>query len=823
MRVPVSWLAEYVDLPPGTSPRALATALTAAGLEVETVTDVGHEVTGIVVGEVLTVEDLDEFKKPIRYCQVRVSLDEAPRGIVCGARNFSVGDRVVVALPGAVLDGGFEIGARKTYGRLSDGMICSARELGAGDDADGILVLPPDAQIGADAAVLLHLRDTVLDIAVTPDRGYCLSVRGIAREAATALGVAFRDPAAVAIPVEPSDAAPHPGAIDDRTAAGRLVLRTVRGVDPTVPSPQAMQRRLQLAGMRSISLAVDVTNYVMLELGQPLHAFDAGRLGGPVVVRRARPGERLTTLDHVERQLDPEDIAITDDTGVLSLAGTMGGLTSEVSASTTDLVIEAAHFPPTPVARMSRRHGLSSEASRRFERGVDPALPPAASARAVQLLVEIAGGTYAGCSEVDLTEAAPTVALPADLPARVVGVSYSRDTVAARLSDVGCTVAGETQLQVTPPSWRPDLVAPYDFVEEVARLEGYDSVPSALPRAPVGRGLTPAQLRRRAVSRALAAAGYVEVVCYPFQDADALAVFGVAGDDERCRLVRLANPLSDRAPHLRSTMLPPLLQTLQRNLGRGRVDVALYEIGPVFLERPGRPVAPRPSVAGPPDRLELAALEAAVPEQPLHVGLVLTGAREQPGPWGPGRPATWADAVQAARAVAAAAGGPALTVTAADCPPWHPGRCAALSIGGSLLGYAGELHPRVTAALDLPARTAALELDLSALLAVPAGVVPAPAVSAFPPASQDVALVADAAVPAAEVEAALRAGAGDLLESVRLFDVYTGAQVGAGRRSLAYTLRFRAPDRTLTAEEAGAARDAAVAEATRRTGAVLRS
>jgi len=825
MRVPLSWLAEYVDLPAGTSPRDLAAALVRAGLEVETVTEVGHDISGVVVGEVGEVTDLDEFKKPIRHCLVRVVPDGEPRGIVCGARNFAVGDRVAVALPGAVLPGGFEISVRKTYGRTSDGMICSARELGVGDDHRGILVLPPASPLGADVVDLLHLRDTVLDIAVTPDRGYCLSIRGIAREAATAFGAPLRDPADVAPVREPDSesADPHPAAIEDPMAADRLVLRSVRGVDPARSSPLDMQRRLHLAGMRPISLSVDVTNYLMHELGQPLHAFDRRGLSGPVGVRRARPGERLTTIDHVDRELDPDDVLIADASGPLSLAGSMGGLTSEVAPDTTDLVIEAAHFAAGPIARLGHRHELSSEASRRFERGVDPSLPPVASARAVQLLVELGGGTYVGKAEVDLPRDTPAITLPATLPGRVIGVPYDRATVVRRLTDVGCAVAGDDPLAVTPPSWRPDLVDPYDLVEEVVRLEGYDAVPSMLPSTPAARGLTADQRRERAVSRALAAAGFVEVISYPFHGAEVLDAFGVAADDERRRLVRLANPLSDQLPYLRTTLLPPLLQALRRNLGRGSFDLALYEMGRVFLERPGAPAAPRPPVNRRPSPEELAALDQALPGQPMHVAAVLTGARELPGWWGPGRDAVWADAVAAARAVAAAVPGRELTVEAADLPPWHPGRCAALSIDGQRIGYAGELHPRVTAAMELPARTIAMEMDLSALLAGHAEIVDAPRVSTFPPATQDVALIVDDAVPAAEVEAALRGGAGELLESLRLFDVYTGAQIGPDRRSLAYALRFRARDRTLTSEEASAARDAAVAEATRRTGAVLRS
>ncbi|MGB9377054.1 MAG: phenylalanine--tRNA ligase subunit beta, partial [Mycobacteriales bacterium] len=588
MRVPISWLSEYVDLPPGLPVRDLAAALIRTGLEVETVTEVGRDVTGVVVGEVVEVTDLDEFKKPIRHCLVRVAADAEPRGIVCGARNFAVGDRVPVALPGAVLPGGFEISARKTYGRLSDGMICSARELGVGDDHQGILVLDATAPIGADVVDLLHLADTVLDIAVTPDRGYCLSVRGIAREAALALGVAFHDPADVAAPPEPSteSADAHPAAIDDPSAADRLVLRSVRGFDPTRATPMQMQRRLHLAGIRSISLAVDVTNYVMHELGQPLHAFDRQHLTGAVTVRRAGVGERLTTLDHVDRELHPDDVLIADERGALSLAGTMGGLTSEVSADSTDLVIEAAHFAAGPIARMGHRHEVSSEASRRFERGVDPDLPQVASARAVSLLVELGGGSYAGMSEVDTGRAVPTIVLPAGLPGRVVGVPYDRDTVVRRLTEVGCAVSGDDLLAVTAPSWRPDLVDPYDLVEEVARLEGFDEVPSVLPATPAARGLSAAQRRRRTISRSLAAAGYVEVQSYPFQDAAVLDALGVPGDDDRRRLVPLANPLSDQAPFLRSALLPPLLQALRRNLSRGSADLALYEIGPVFIDRP---------------------------------------------------------------------------------------------------------------------------------------------------------------------------------------------------------------------------------------------
>ena len=701
-------------------------------------------------------------------------------------------------------------------------MICSAKELGLGDDHHGILVLPPTtADVGADAVSTLGLRDEVLDIAVTPDRGYALSIRGIAREAATAYGVAFRDPA----DIDPLPAAGdgHPGAIDDPTAADRLVLRTVTGLDPHAPSPLALQHRLLLSGMRPVSLAVDVTNYVMLEMGQPLHAFDRTRLDGPIVVRRARAGERLETLDHVNRHLDPEDVIITDRTGPVGLAGTMGGTTTEIDENSTDLVIEAAHFSPTAVARMSRRHKLSSEAAKRFERGVDPELAPAASARAVRLLAELGGATYVGSSEVDLPRQERHIALAAGRPARTAGMPIPGEQVVANLEAVGCGVAGSPDglLTVTPPPWRPDLAQPADLDEEVIRLAGYDRIPAVLPQAPPGPGLSPEQRVRRRVGQALAHAGYVEAPTYPFLSPEIWDQLGAAADDLRRNALRLANPLSDEEPELRTALLPGLLLALRRNVRRGTHDVGLFELGCVYLPRPAAGPVPRPDVTGRPTDEELAALDAALPDQPWHVAAAAAGQWEAAGWWGPGRPVTWSDAVEAARAVARAAG-VELDVRRGALAPWHPGRCAELVVGGELVGQAGELRPRATAALGLPELTVAMELELTALLDQGTGELNAPRVSTFPVATQDVALVVADDVPAAEVARALHDGAGELLESVRLFDVYRGEQLGAGQSSLAYTLRFRAPDRTLTVEEVSALRTRAVEEAGRRTGAVLR-
>ncbi|GGX09706.1 phenylalanine--tRNA ligase subunit beta [Streptomyces lomondensis] len=837
MRVPLSWLREYVDLPVTETGRDVQAKLISAGLEVETVEQLGADLKGpLVVGQVATIEELTEFKKPIRFCTVDVGQANGtgePQEIVCGARNFAVGDKVVVALPGAVLPGDFQIAERKTYGKMSRGMICSSDELSMGDDGTkGIIVLPPETEVGKDAIELLELVDEVLDIAVTPDRGYCLSMRGVARETAIAYGLPLRDPALIDVPGP--NAYGYPVRIADPTGCDRFTARTVTGLSAEARSPIWLQRRLQKVGMRPISLAVDVTNYVMMELGQPLHAYDRGLVQGTIGVRRAEPGEKLTTLDGVERTLDAEDLVITDDRGPIGLAGVMGGANTEIADhdnvenATADVVIEAAHFDAVSIARTARRHKLSSEASRRFERGVDPQAAAAAAQRTVDLLVLLAGGTAeAGVTEVIAPTAPRTITIPADHPDKVAGVAYGRETVVRRLQEIGCDVYGQDELIVTVPSWRPDLTDPNDLAEEVIRLEGYENLPSTLPKPPAGLGLTDRQRLHRRVGRALAGAGYVEALNYPFLGEQVFDQLGLDKDDPARRVVKLSNPLSDEEPALRTTLLPGLLAALRRNDGRGSHDLALFESGLVFRPREEQRIAAVLPVDRRPTDEELAELNAALPEQPRHVAVVLAGAREQAGWWGKGRPADWADAVEAARAVAREAGAE-LTVRKGQYGPWHPGRCAelAVTVDGAerVVGHAGELHPRVVKALGLPARTCAMEVDLDAVEAAGDATVAAPRISTFPVATQDVALVVDAVVPAAEVEEALRDGAGELLESIRLFDVYENVeQLGEGRKSLAYALRFRAADRTLTVDEASAARDAAVALAGERVGAELRS
>lgn len=832
MRAPLSWLAEHADLPDGITGRELAEVLIRAGLEVETVDEVGAEITGpVVVGRVLaSVDEPQKNGKTIRWVQVDVGAEhnephpdhpQGCRSVVCGAHNFSVGDLVVVSLPGAVLAGGFEIAARKTYGHVSDGMICAEDELGIGHDHTGIIVLPADAglQPGDDPAGALYLRDDVLDIDVSPDIGYCLSIRGLARESGQNLGVAFHD--VVDRPTPAAKADGYAVRLED-PACPLFVALGVTGIDPSRPTPRWLSRRLVMAGMRSISLAVDITNYVMLETGQPLHAYDASLLRGPIVVRKAAAGETLVTLDDVTRALAPDDLLITDDSGPIGLAGVMGGASTEIRSTSTDILIEAANFEPNTISRTLRRHNLPSEASKRFHRGVDPNAAYSAAQLAAKLLVELAGGTLSAAETVaGAVPAMPSQSIPVQLPSKILGVEVPEDRVVQILRESGCDLEVDgARLSLVPPTWRPDLVDPYDYVEEVGRKVGFDKIPSVVPTAPVGRGLTRAQRARRAVNAALVDAGLVEVLTFPFTAIEDLDRMGVGADDVRRRLVRLANPLSETQPYLRTTILPGLFGAVNRNTSRGNDDLALLETGLVFFAGSGEP-APIPPVTGRPSAEELDAISSALPGQPRHLGIVLSGQWRPAGWAGPAVEAGWTQALALAD-TAAAAVGVGLERRAAASAPWHPGRCAALVVADVVVGHAGELHPRVTAAFGLPERTAAVELDLDALIGIAPSGGSVATLSTQPVAKEDVALLVADSVPVAAVEAALVAGAGPLLESISLFDVYTGAKVPQGYRSLAFAMRFRAQDRTLTDADTAAARDAAVASAATACAAVLR-
>lgn len=859
--IPIDWLAEHVEVPEDLTATQLAADLVRVGLEEEEI----HrpEVSGpIVVGKVLTLDAKEQKNgKIINYCRVDVGTyndepgtgkepsDLPSRGIICGAHNFVVGDYVVVSLPGAVLPGDFQISARKTYGHISDGMICSARELGIGEDHNGIMVLASSAEeaaekliptVGEDVLEYLGLAGETLEINVTPDRGYCFAMRGVAREYAHSTGAKFTDfgleenlPQPLpevnndGFPVVVEDDAPVHGVL----GCDRFVTRIVRGVDPQAESPKWLRDRLTAAGMRPISLAVDATNYVMLDLGQPLHAYDLDKLAAPIVVRRARPAETLVTLDGQERKLGDGDLLITDSMGghaarPIGLAGTMGGLDTEITEETRNVMIEAAHFDKVSVARMARNHRLPSEASKRFERGVDPQVAPIAAQRVADLLVEYGGGQIDDANfDYDETVAPQPQKFPVQEVTRLTGLKPGKAKIAEILQQLGCTVAecdDDAILLVTPPTWRPDLVGPAHFVEEIARLIGYDEVATTLPPAPPGNGFTAVQRQRREMARTLAEQGWVEVLSYPFVSAGTLDAQEIPDGDERRTMIRLTNPLQEEAPYMRTSLLDSLLEIARLNVSRGNPAVAIFEAGLVTRPRGIKP-AENPGVGQRPTEQQLAALAGELPHQPHHIAGVATPQVTQPAADMPAVVWDWRDAVEAVKRVSHTLG-VHVTVANAQYPPFHPGRCAEVKAGDVLLGYAGELVPTVCQAFDLPRGAIAFEIDTDQLLAQLSGdAMQVRTVASFPPAKEDIALVVDAEVTVAAVAEVISTAAGEVLEELRLFDVYTGDQIPEGKKSLAFALRFRATDHTLSSEETATVRNRIIKQTKKAFGAQLRA
>lgn len=814
MRAPRSWIAEYVDLNEKFSDQEIADALVRVGFEVEEVITQGNDLKGpLVVGLVLAIEELKEHKKPIRYVELDCGEGQS-RFVICGAQNFVVGDLIVASLPGAILPGGFVISARETYGRTSNGMICSARELGLGEDHSGIIVLPiGSAKPGTDAIELLQIKETIFDIAVNPDRGYALSIRGVSREIAAALNLNFKDPADFKIDLKGTGTAVQAKISD---GADVMYLRTLENFDPKSQSPLWMQRRIEKCGMRSISLAVDITNYVMLELGQPLHAFDADTIKGQLEIRRAGNSKKLKTLDEVERNLNQDDLVVADSNQVLALAGTMGGLDSEITDSTTRIAVEAVHFDAISIAKNSRRHKLSSEASRRFERGVDPKLAEISSARAAQLLIELGGATYVGTSAVGAVAPMPEIDLDPSYISKRLGLEIPASTVKEKLEVVGCQVAGNGSFKVTPPTWRSELHTPADLSEEVARNIGYDQIPSILPPRRTTADLTPTQKRKRVLAQTLASRGYIEILNFPFVNRDLIDRLGFVGS--RAESYKLANPMSEDQPYLRPHLLPGLLEAARRNYSRGFKSFALFEIGDIFRKSIELQKGIFPELGKRPSEKEIEALFASVPTQLSFVCGVLVGQISNETWQGKARSYEWSDAVAAVEVLLKLLGLD-YKIERSDLAPWHPGRCAEFIVAGKAVAHAGELHPRVVSEFALPERCAAWGINLDALPASPL-VSPKP-VGVMPAAVQDIALIVDQKVSAAELMTALRDGAGELLESIELFDRYD--KIGDGKISLAFTLTFRAADRTLKTEEVSKAREAAAAEALKRCGATVRA
>jgi len=817
MRAPLSWIREFVDIPASVSAEEISNALIRVGFEVEEIIHQGEGLTGpVVFAEIMSIEELTEFKKPVRYVGLNCGEKET-RYVICGATNFVKGDFVVAALPGAVLPGNFAIGARETYGKTSNGMICSARELGLGEDHSGIMTLAPDSvNVGDDAIAGLMINDVIFDISVNPDRGYALSIRGIAREVAGALGLSFKDPVDALRGLKfPDTGVGVPAKIADDATASIFYLRTMSNFDPSATTPLWMRRRIEKMGMRSISLVVDVTNYVMLELGQPLHAFDKSKIKGGLTIKRAGKVQPFTTLDGQVRQLDPDDLMVCDDEQPLALAGTMGGAFSEISESTTEIALEAVRFDPICVAKNSRRHKLSSEASRRLERGVDPSLAEFASARFVQLLIENSSAKHVATVVDGEPRFAPVVKIDPAYISRILGVDVSPSQIFQILRTIGCDV-NEKTFEVDPPSWRSDLLTSSDFAEEVARMIGYDKIPSVLPPRPKHASLTSTQKRRRTIAQMLAHRGFAEVQTFPFTNQETIDFMGFVG--ERAATYRIANPMSEEFPLMRVHLVPGLIEVAQRNISRGAKDFAIFEMGSIF--RSSQKLVPfiSPDLSRRPDQKVIDEIFASVPPQAYHVAGLLVGKNENEDWQGKARSYTWLDAIAYAQDILQLCN-LEWSIKRSDYAPWHPGRCAELIVDGKAVAHAGELHPRIVAKYGLPERSAAFAVGLSAL--PQSDLVRPTSVGTMPAALQDVALIVDSGVTASQVESALREGAGALLESITLFDRYD--KIGDGKISLAFSLVFRAPDRTLTGAEVTQMRESAVAAAAKATGAILRT
>jgi len=789
MRVPLSWLREFT--PVDDDPDSIATSLSMFGLKVDEVIRIGTGISGVVVGEVRAIRDHPDADNLIL---VRAFDGTVERDIVCGARNFAVGDKVPLALPGAHLPNGMEIAQRVVRGETSDGMLCSARELLIADDHSGIMVLDPDAPVGKDLVSALDLEDVVFDIDVTGNRPDALSILGVARDVSILYKLPLTVPGVSGKETGPDVTTLASVAIEDKRGCPRYLARVIEGVS-IGPSPWWMRRRLMAAGMRPISNVVDVTNYVLLERGHPMHAFDLDKLAGhAIVVRHARKGEPITTLDGQERPLKKEDLLICDAERPVAIAGIMGGAETEVSATTTRILLESAFFAPERIAHTARRLGMRSEASVRFEHGTDVENVPPAAGRASALLASLAGGTVAS-GAIDVYPK-PIIRKPIRVrTARanvLLGIDEPVGEMAALLDALGCRVeAKRSVLRVTPPSWRPDIVIEENVVEEIGRLYGYERIPETLPSGGRIGGLTLHQRRRRSARQLMIGAGLSEAQTLSLLPPWFADRAGLPADHELRSQVRLSNPLSEEESILRPSLIPGLLLAAQRNVARRALPVRLFELGIVF----GR---------GTDEERPIAEME--------RLGFVFTG--PTPATWhGPARELDFYDGKGALEALAAGLGVRSLELQASDGGGLgHPGRSAAIVIGGVAAGALIELHPTVAEALELPRRVVVGEVGVIPLFAAATEDRAEPP-ARFPAVARDVALVVPAETTAAAVEQQLRAAAGPLLADVELFDVYRGDQIPPGTVSLAYSLTLRDPERTLTDADADTIMDAIAAAA----------
>lgn len=804
MKFPESWLREHVAV--AASRDELVARLTSIGLEVEAVTEIGGTLEGVVVAQILECARHPEADR-LQVCQVDAGLAQ-PLQIVCGAPNARPGLKVPLALIGAVLPGGIAIRSAQLRGVESSGMLCSAKELGIDPDASGLLELSAEAPVGVALAKVLGLPDASIEIKLTPNRADCFSVRGIAFDVAAACGAEVR-PHPIP-PIAAAIAGQRAIGLDAGADCPRYCGRVIEGVDAQATTPWWMRERLKRSGLRPISLLVDVTAYVMLELGQPMHAYDADKLRGPIGVRRAHAGEWLTLLDEREVLLDPEFLLIADDTGPVGLAGIMGGFDSRVTDTTRNVFLEAAHFAPAAIAGRARRLGMHTDASQRFERGVDPELPRQALEYATGLILRVAGGKPGPICEATLPAYLPqlqAVPLRRARLARVLGLHVGDADVERILHALGMLVEQDGEgWRVTPPSRRFDIAIEEDLIEEIARIHGYERIPTAMPSGEIRAiTMTESRVSEAEIRFQLAARDYLEAINYAFVDTAVLSQWQLDAD-----AVALANPLSSELGAMRTALLPGLVEALRRNRARQQERVRLFEIGTVFHS--SQSARDNPAVHG----------ASSAPTEIRRVGAVACG-RATAEQWGePTRPVDFHDSKADLESVAALAG---IDASALRCKPanasWlHPGRSAEVWRDATRLGWVGHLHPALLKALDIDIDVVGFELDLEPLAA--RAIPLAAELSRFPLVRRDLALVVPESTPWAALAASLKRTLGALLCELRLFDVYRGAGLEPGAKSLAMGLILQDVSRTLTDHDADRAVADAVAALQRDCGARLR-
>ena len=789
MKFSENWLRELVEIQAGRS--ELAHALTMAGLEVEGVTPLGDGLAGVVVAEIIAADKHPQADR-LQVCTVDAGQD-APLQIVCGAPNARVGIRVPLATVGAVLPGGVAIKAAKLRGVESFGMLCSARELGVDADASGLLELPLDAPLGQSLAQYLGLPDASFELKLTANRPDCLGLAGLAHDVAALFGSSVKTTPQAPAPV--TSTARRGIRLEAGKDAPRYLGRIVESIDPAAPTPLWLAERLRRAGLRPISAVVDVTNYVMLELGQPLHAFDNEKLDGDIVVRHARAGETLKILDGSEAELDPGFVLIADEKKGLAVAGVMGGFESRVTNATHNIFLESAHFAPAAIMGRARKLGLHTEASHRFERGVDPQLPRRALERATQLLLAIAGGDAGPVLVAENPADLPTpaaVALRRTRLKRVLGVDVADAEVTRIFTALGMQVITTTDgWQVTAPSSRFDIEREEDLIEEVARIFGYDNIPTATPTGALTLAIEPeARIGELALREQLAARGYYEAVNLSFVSSDLLASWGFSD-----RLVRLANPLSADLAVMRPSLLPGLVEALRHNRARQQERVRLFEVARVFQQ--GAPLGDEPTTHG-----LVSQPAGAAPLETPSLAIVASG-RARAEQWGESaRALDFHDIKGDLDALIGWGGEPQRwTVHADDLPAWlHPGRGARVARDGETVGYLGALHPLLARELGLGTDVQVLEVALEPLLA--RRLPQAAAIPRFPAVRRDIAMDLPEDVSWSQIELAVRATLGERLKELRLFDCYSGKGVEASRKSLAMGLILQDDSRTLTDDDA---------------------